>query len=41
MKLTYRDDGHEYYLNGRRCKGVTTTAKIPDDLYNLAESEAS
>jgi len=35
MKLIYKDDGHEYYLNGRRCKGVTTTAKIPDDLYNL------
>jgi hypothetical protein len=37
VKLTYKDDGHEYYLNGRRCRGVTTTAKIPDDLYNLQQ----
>lgn len=35
MKLTYNDRQHAYWLNGTRCKGVTTVAKIPDDTYGL------
>lgn len=35
MKLTYKDKGHEYWLQQgakkQRCKSVTAVAKIPDD----------
>jgi hypothetical protein len=39
MKLRYNDDQHAYWLDGVRCKGVTTVAKIPDDLYRLQQWE--
>jgi hypothetical protein len=35
MKLKYNDEQHAYWLDGKRCKSVTTVAKIPDDLYRL------
>ncbi len=35
MKLTYNDRQHAYWLDGHRCKSVTTVAKIPDDTYAL------
>ncbi len=37
MKLRYRDDIHAYWLDGRRCKGVSSVAKIPDDTYSLTQ----
>jgi hypothetical protein len=35
MKLSYNDAQHAYWLDGVRCKSVTTVAKIPDDTYSL------
>lgn len=35
MKISYNDRQHAYWLDGKRCKGVTTVAKIPDDTYGL------
>lgn len=35
MKLSYRDDKHQYRLDGKLIKGVTSLAGIPDDTYNL------
>jgi len=35
MKLKYVDSNHGYYLDGKRCKGVSTTAKLLDDTYDL------
>lgn len=35
MKLKYRDDMHAYWLDGKRCRGVSTVAKIPDDTFSL------
>ena len=35
MKLSYNDRQHAYWLDGHRCKGVTTVAGYPDDTYNL------
>lgn len=35
MKLSYNDERHAYWLDGKRCKSVTTLAKIPDDTYSL------
>lgn len=37
MKLRYDDQSHAYWLDGVRCKSVTTVAKIPDDTYNLEQ----
>lgn len=37
MKLTYKDDDHAYWLNGRRCKGVTSIASIPDNKYAIEQ----
>lgn len=34
-KLTYNDKDHAYYLNGKRCKGASSVAKIPTDTYAL------
>ena len=39
MKLRYDDDQHYYWLDGKRCKSVTTVAKIPEDLYRLQQWE--
>lgn len=33
--LKYNDEWHSYYLNGKRCSGVSTIAKIPTDTRNL------
>ena len=33
--LTYNDTSHAYYLNGKRCKSVSTVAKVPTDTYSL------
>lgn len=35
MKLSYNQRQHSYWLDGKRCKGVTSVAGIPDDTYNL------
>ena len=35
MKLSYSDAQHTYYLDGKRCRSVTTVAKIPDDTFSL------
>jgi hypothetical protein len=40
VKLKYNDDKHAYWLDGVRCKGVTSIAKIPDDTYNLEQWRA-
>lgn len=40
MKLSYNDRQHAYWLDGKRCKGVTTVAKIPDDNYGLEKWRA-
>jgi hypothetical protein len=37
MRLRYNDEHHAYWLDGKRCKGVTTVAKIPDDTYRLEQ----
>lgn len=35
MLLKYNDKQHAYWLDGKRCKGITTVAKIPDDTWGL------
>jgi len=40
MKLSYNDRQHAYWLDGKRCKGVTTVAKIPDDTFGLEKWKA-
>jgi len=35
MILKYNDKVHGYWLDGKRCKGVSSLAKIPDDNYSL------
>lgn len=37
MRLVYNDRQHAYWLDGRRCKGVTSVAKIPDDTWSLEQ----
>lgn len=37
MKLKYVDSNHAYYLDGKRCKGVTSCAKIGTDTYSLEQ----
>ncbi len=33
--VKYDDRLHGYWIDGHRCKSITTVAKIPDDTYNL------
>lgn len=40
MRLKYDDKHHAYWLDGRRCKGVTTVAKIPDDMFLIEQADA-
>lgn len=35
MLLKYNDASHGYWLDGKRCKGVTSVAKIPEDDFNI------
>lgn len=35
MKLKYNDNVHGYWLDGKRCRGISTIAKIPDDTFTL------
>lgn len=35
MKLAYNDKVHGYWLDGKRCKGISTTAKVGLDTYTL------
>ncbi len=35
MKLTYHDDSHRYYLDGKRCKSASAIAKRLEDGYRL------
>jgi hypothetical protein len=35
MKLSYLDATHAYWLDGKRCKGISAVAKIPEDDYRL------
>jgi hypothetical protein len=35
MKLTYHDESHRYYLDGKRCKSASTIAKRLEDGYRL------
>jgi hypothetical protein len=37
VKLKYVDSNHAYYLDGKRCKGVTSCAKIGTDTYSLEQ----
>ncbi len=37
MKLSYKAAGHAYYLDGKRCRNVSSVAKIPDDDWNLSK----
>jgi hypothetical protein len=39
MRLVYDDtnDNHAYYLNGKRCNGISTAAKIIPDTYTLEQ----
>ena len=37
MLLKYVDSSHAYFLNGKRCKSVTSVAKIPEDTYRLEQ----
>lgn len=37
MRLKYNDSNHSYFLDGKRCKGVTTCAKIGTDTYSLEQ----
>ncbi len=37
MRLQYNDQSHSYWLDGKRCKSVTTVAKIPQDTYRLEQ----
>ena len=33
VKLTYADNSHAYYLDGKRATSVTSVAKIPIDRF--------
>lgn len=35
MKLKYNDKQHAYWIDGKRAKGVTGIAGIPDDMYGV------
>jgi hypothetical protein len=35
VRLKYVEGHHGYYLDGKRCKGVSTVAKIPEDTWSL------
>lgn len=35
MKLSYNDESHAYWLDGKRLTSVTSVAKIPDNRWNL------
>lgn len=35
MKLSYNEENHAYWLDGKRCKSITTVASIPDNRWNL------
>lgn len=35
VKLSYDDRTHAYWLDGKRCKSISSVAKIPDDTYSL------
>jgi len=35
MKLKYNDKIHAYWLDGKRCKGMSTLSKVPDDTFSL------
>lgn len=37
MRLTYNDQSHTYYLDGKRAKSVTAVAKIPTDQYAIGQ----
>lgn len=37
MKLKYVDSNHAYYLDGKRCRGVTNVAKIGTDTFALEQ----
>lgn len=40
MKLTYNDKQHAYWLDGKRCKGVTGVAAYPQDRYSIEQWRA-
>jgi hypothetical protein len=35
VKIKYNDKIHGYWLDGVRCKGISTAAKVPDDTWGL------
>jgi hypothetical protein len=37
MKLRYRSASHAYYLDGKRLRGASSVAKVPDDSYHLSQ----
>jgi hypothetical protein len=37
VRLKYVDSTHAYYLDGKRCKSVTSVAKIPEDTFRLEQ----
>lgn len=37
MQLKYNDRQHAYWLDGKRCKGVTTVASIPDSRFAIEQ----
>src|SRR5215211_7291911 len=40
VKLTFNEKSHSYWLEGQRCKGVTSIAALPDDRYALEQWRA-
>jgi hypothetical protein len=39
VKLRFDEENHAYFLDGKRAKGVTSSAKYPEDTYNLEQWE--
>jgi hypothetical protein len=37
VKLKYNDKVHGYWLDGRRCKGISTLSSLPDDKFQLEQ----
>jgi hypothetical protein len=37
VKLSYKAANHSYFLDGKRCRNISSVAKIPDDDWNLSK----
>jgi hypothetical protein len=37
VKLSYNDKVHGYWLDGKRCRGISTLSSVPDDKFQLEQ----